>query len=189
MNQKLIEVEYQNAKNTPSDINEHIEVLYAYAKRCKHITEMGVRTVVSTWAFLKADPDKYFGIDMFEHPNMNTAKIAGGDKVEFTIVDVLEWEIDPTDFLFIDTFHTATQLEKELAKHADKAKKYIGFHDTFTFWEKGEQPYEGMGGKGVDCGRGLKYALEPFLKANPHWTIAYKTDRNNGLTIIQRKAQ
>lgn len=184
MNQQLIEAEYQKAKNTPSDINEHIEVLYAYARKCKSVTEMGVRSCVATWAFVKGC-EKYIGYDMFEHPNMHKVIDASPD-IEFIIADVLKVEIEPTDFLFIDTFHTASQLKKELELHADKAKKFIGFHDTHTFWETGEQPYEGMGGKGVDCGRGLRYALDPFLKTHPEWTVAYKTDRNNGLTIIQR---
>ena len=42
--------------NTPSDINEHMPTLYQFACTCSHITEMGVREVVSTWAFLNAKP-------------------------------------------------------------------------------------------------------------------------------------
>jgi hypothetical protein len=184
MNKELIEKEYQKAKNTPSDINEHIEVLYAYARKCESVTEMGVRSCVASWAFIKGCPN-YTGYDMFEHTNMRLLKQANPDCLIY-LEDVLDVKIEPTDFLFIDTFHTASQLKRELELHADKAKKFIGFHDTHTFWETGEQPYEGMGGKGVDCGKGLRYALEPFLKEHPEWTVAYKTDRNNGLTIIQR---
>lgn len=185
MDIKRIELEYFKAKATPSDIFEHMEILYTYARRCVSVTELGVRSVVATWAFLRG-AKYYTGYDMFEHPNMALIP-AVHDNAKVIIADVLSVEIEPTDFLFIDTFHTALQLKKELELHADKAKKYIGFHDTFTFWETGEQPYEGMGGKGVDCGRGLRYALEPFLKEHSEWTVAYKTDRNNGLTIIERK--
>lgn len=185
MSDKIIELNYNTNRINPSDINEHLEVLYAYARKCEHVTEMGVRSCVATWAFIKGCKN-YVGYDMFKHPNMQTVTDAL-PTARFVIADVLDIEIEPTDFLFIDTFHTASQLEKELAKHSSKAKKYIGFHDTHTFWIKGESPYAGMGGKGVDCGRGLKFALEPFLVNNPEWTIAYKTDRNNGLTIIERK--
>ena len=184
MNQSIIEKEFLKAKNTTSDINEHIEILYAYARKCDHVTELGVRSVVATWAFLKG-AKTYRGYDMFEHPNMKIIPDVHDD-ASIIIADVLDVEIDATDFLFIDTFHTASQLEKELKLHADKARKYIGFHDTSTFWIKGEEPYPGMGGKGVDCGRGLKFAIEPFLKNNTQWTVVYRTDRNNGLTIIQR---
>ena len=39
---ELIKQNYELAKNTPSDINEHIDTLYNLAKECSHITEMGV---------------------------------------------------------------------------------------------------------------------------------------------------
>ena len=43
---------------TITDIREHLLTLMFYAFECKHITEMGVRDVVSTWAFLAAKPNK-----------------------------------------------------------------------------------------------------------------------------------
>lgn len=180
-----IKEKYELAKSTPSDINEHIEVLYGFALGCKHITEMGVRGVVSTWAFLHAKPEKLVSYDIAMHPNVKEAiHIAKNEGANFEFIenDVLKVDIDHTDFLFIDTFHSATQLERELKLHAGKVKKYIGFHDTFTYWEKGEAAYEGMGD--VNCGRGLKYALEPFLEANPEWKVVYRTNKNNGLTVI-----
>ena len=36
----------------PSDINEHLPTLRAYAERVDSVVEMGVRGVVSTWALL-----------------------------------------------------------------------------------------------------------------------------------------
>lgn len=180
-----IKEHYELAKNTPSDINEHMEALYGFALQCKHITEMGVRGVVSTWAFLNARPDKLVCYDIGKHPNVDTAfntAMEEGIDMAFHEMDVLKVDIEETDFLFIDTFHSATQLERELKRHAGKVRKYIGFHDTHTFWLTGEPAYEGMGD--VACGRGLKYALEPFLENNPEWKVVYRTNRNNGLTII-----
>ena len=184
-----IEKHFKHHSETPSDINEHLPKLREYAKKSKHITEMGVRTVVSTWAFLAGKPKKLVCYDLGRHPSVDEAELLAIDaKIEFEFHEksVLEVEIEETDFLFIDTFHTATQLEKELALHAGKVRKYIGFHDTHTFWEKGEPPYETTGGKGLDCGRGLKYALEPFMAAHPEWQLEYTTSANNGLTIIKR---
>ena len=34
---------------TPSDINEHLPTIIKYGQECDHITEMGVRGIVSTW--------------------------------------------------------------------------------------------------------------------------------------------
>ena len=47
----MIEDYYQIQCDTASDINEHLPVLKEYAQKCETITEMGVRAVVSTWAF------------------------------------------------------------------------------------------------------------------------------------------
>ena len=37
---------------TQSDINEHIPTILKYGQECNHITEMGVRGILSTWAWL-----------------------------------------------------------------------------------------------------------------------------------------
>jgi hypothetical protein len=42
---------YENQVNRPSDINEHLPVLKSYSEKCNHITECGVRAVVSSYAF------------------------------------------------------------------------------------------------------------------------------------------
>jgi hypothetical protein len=47
----LVDSKYNDVANSFSDINEHIPTLYEYAKNCEVIAEMGVRGVVSTWAF------------------------------------------------------------------------------------------------------------------------------------------
>ena len=51
----VFDQEYRIARDTPSDINEHIEVLKNLADSVEHVTEMGTRTGVSTRAFLAAD--------------------------------------------------------------------------------------------------------------------------------------
>lgn len=181
---------YFQACETPSDINEHLPKLKEYASQCESIIEMGTRGVVSTWAFLSAKPKDLICIDLVKHDNVSEAQtLAGREGVDFLFIegDVLKQDIPECDFLFIDTFHTASQLEKELELHADKVKKFIGFHDTTTFWENGEQPESDLvASNQTNCGRGLRYALEPFLESHPEWIIDYRTDANNGLTIIKR---
>ena len=51
----VFDQEYRIARDTPSDINEHIEVLKNLADSVEHVTEMGTRTGVSTRAFLASD--------------------------------------------------------------------------------------------------------------------------------------
>lgn len=186
-----IQEKFEHSVNNPSDINEHLQSLRNCAEVCNHVTEMGVRTVVSTYAFLASKAKTVIGYDISKQPEVDECLAickAEGRQWTFIEADVLKVEIEPTDLLLIDTFHTATQLERELNLHAPKVKRYIAFHDTHTFWEKGEQPEtEQIAALDTNCGRGLKYAIEPFLKANPEWKVVFKTDACNGLTIIERQ--
>ena len=47
-----LDMKYETAKSKVSDINEHIETLYEYATECTSIAELGVRSMVSTWAYI-----------------------------------------------------------------------------------------------------------------------------------------
>lgn len=169
LSEEEIELNYQHAKNKPSDINQHLPKLREYAEQCDHITEMGVRGVVSTWAFLASKASKVVAIDI-----LNVA-VPDVEKLQFICANDLEIEIDETDFLFIDTAHNYKQCIQELNLHGNKARKFIGFHDTAIF-----------GLHGDDGGKGLIYAINEFVKNNQHWNIDFKTDVNNGLTILKR---
>ena len=163
-----------------SDINEHMPTLYQYASECKHITEMGVRDVVSTWAFLKGKPDRLICYDIIRSNNIDVAISAAskdGIELEFHQKDVLVVEIEETDLLFIDTLHQHDQLTQELKLHADKVRKYIIFHDTSKFAYTDEV----TGNNG-----GLWPVVEMFLSEHPEWQLKERYTNNNGLTIIQR---
>jgi hypothetical protein len=168
-----------------SDINEHMMTLAGFSMMCDHITEMGVRDVVSTYAFLAAKPKKLVCIDVFYSRNIEDA-IELGDKngieVEFLQQDTIQpgFDIEQTDFLFIDTWHVYPQLKQELKQHAHKVNKFIGFHDTVTFGEKNEGDYE-------SDPKGLNAAINEFLQENQEWVKCYDYKHNNGLTILKRK--
>lgn len=154
----------------PSDINEHLATLKEYADRCEHVTEFGVRGCVSLHAFLASKAKKVVAYDI-----ANVA-VPECDKLTFINADVLAVEIEPTDFLFIDTLHTFAQLQQELNLHAEKVRRYIAMHDTTMFGENGE-----------DGGPGLKAAISKFVIADePWWQECYRSTANNGLTILAR---
>lgn len=179
---ELLENFYNQRCQVPSDINEHLPTLKRYAEECDHITEMGVRWVVSTFAFMMGKPKTLVSIDIdpVEKHGIKTedlvelAKTADVD-FRFIVGDTTVIEIEETDFLFIDTLHTYDQLKKELELHPGKVRKYIGFHDTTTFAKVGE--YNQVG---------LWPAIEEFLSSNPDWVIAEKFENNNGLTILKK---
>tara|TARA_B100000131_G_scaffold313744_1_gene349524 strand:+ start:15 stop:875 length:861 start_codon:yes stop_codon:yes gene_type:complete len=172
----------------PSDIHEHLPVIKKYAEECDHITEMGVRWIVSTWALLMGQPKKLVAID-YENPSVHKdyngeekLKIVEEDSkkvgidFEFLEADTRKIEIEPTDLLFIDTEHNYDQLKAELEIHPKNAKKYMMFHDTVSFAR------EGMDGKN----KGLMDAIEEFLEDNNDWKIKEHYENNNGLLIMER---
>ena len=179
---------------TPSDINEHIPTLIDYASECEHITEMGVRAITSTWAFLGAAPKKLISYDI-ENPSKcgaNIDQVYGVAKqysldYEFRKEDVLKIDIEETDLLFLDTWHAYCQLKAELDRHNSKAKKYIIMHDT-TSYEFRDEPltsenaWEGE----PPTGNGLWAAVTEFLDENNEWELHKRYTNNNGLTILKR---
>ena len=178
-NNDFFESEYQRALKTPSDINQNLYILHAIAKKCKHITEMGVRTGVSTRAFLNTDATLVSYDIQLNKEVSDLFEIAKkeGKNVNYIKADVLNIEIEETDFLFIDTLHVYEQLKQELNRHSKKVKRFIAFHDTYTFGLKGEN--------GTDS-KGLLTAIIEFMIMNPEWKFRLFKTSNNGMTVIER---
>jgi len=190
----------------PSDINEHIPTLIKYGSECEHITEMGVRWITSTWAFLGSAPKKLISYDI-EYPSLwgeNSEHMSldavsrGYNKLEevyevasefgieykFVKANVLNIEIEPTDLLFLDTWHSYKQLKSELSLHSSKVNKYIVFHDTTTYATHDETNYEILGPEWKAEGIGIWKAIEEFLLNHSEWKLIEHFPNNNGLTII-----
>jgi hypothetical protein len=175
----VFELEYEWAVKNRSDINENVHVLYNLAKECETVVEMGVRTGVSTRAFLNTNV-KLISFDIvLDHKVQQLFDYAKkhGKDVQYIKENVLDIEIDECDLLFIDTLHTYTQLNQELKLHGNKSKKYLAFHDTHTFGLRDE----------VGNGRkGLMTAIIEFMTTNPHWVFYIHKTNNNGLTVLKR---
>lgn len=171
---------YKQKCSKKCDINEHLPVLKEYASKVNHITEFGVRRGISTIALLAGKPKILisYDIDDKRFKNYKPYKKAANDtKFTFVKADVLKIDIEETDLLFIDTYHTYEQLKKELILHSKKVKKYIIFHDVITFGKTGED------GKNP----GLMQAISEFISDNKSWSIEKLLKNNNGLCIISKK--
>lgn len=164
-----IEEKYQELCQTPSDINEHLPILREYADKCESVTEFGVRGCVSLHAFMASKAKKVVAYDILD------VAVPDCPKLTFICADVLKVDIEPTDLLFLDTVHTFSQVRAELFWHADLVRKFLIFHDTEIFGRKGE-----------DGGPGINRAISEFLAENQAWSEVYRTDKNNGLTILER---
>jgi hypothetical protein len=188
-----IENKYEINCKIPSDINEHLPTLFEYAKKCNHVTEMGVRWVSSSWAFFKANPGKIVSIDIVKDKNVQDLIDVSREyniNFEFIEADVLKFEIEETDLLFIDTWHTYRQLSKELELHSKKVRKYIIFHDTISYAIIDEGNYESVSELALELPnkkQGLVPAINDFLSSElgKEWEIERIYSNNNGLTILK----
>ncbi len=187
---QMIQREILNVINTKSDINEHIQDLYNLACQCNHVTEMGTRFGASTKAFLKAPVTlRAYDINIHE-PLMEIFKAArdAGKDVNYIKANVHNIVIEPTDLLFIDTWHCQENLRKELRMHGNLAKRYIVLHDTHTYGTNDEVMGQNTNpNKSPVAGQGLLAAVIDFVIANPHWYFKMHKTNCNGLTVLERR--
>jgi hypothetical protein len=186
---------YQEKCLINSDINEHLPTLKKYGEECRTITEMGVRSIVSTWAFLASNPRKLISLDM-ENPskfgaNLNEVyDLTNEYGIDFKFVETssLTYDMPLSDLLFIDTFHDFLQLKQELHRHHKNTKKYIILHDTNTFGYKDESYYDKYDKlrSETNLPKGLCPAIDEFLYQNKEWVLWERTPNNNGLTVLKR---
>lgn len=183
INMETLEEIYNRHCTQYSDIQEHLPTLKRYTEKCEHVTEMGVRYVVSTYAFMMGKPKRLISYDILPVENFgidrgDLKKLAedNGVNFDFFVGDTTKIEIEETDLLFIDTWHVYQQLIVELNKHGNKSKKYIIMHDTTKFGEVGE----------CNEGDGLMKAVFEFININSNWVIHEKFENNNGLTVLKR---
>ena len=138
----ILEQNYNLALQRSPDICEHIPTLKRYALECEHITEIGVRAVNSTWGLLAGKPKKMISYDLYfagppMFPDADIASVFEAAREEgivygFIQESSLTANIEPTDLLFLDTWHVYEQLSRELLFHADKVKQYITNVPTST---------------------------------------------------------
>lgn len=198
----MIRSTYIDFCQTPSDINEHLPTLAQYASECSTVTECGVRTAISSYAFASALLSKpnarLIQVDPSWHPNIETFQTAcrneGLESVFYQQSD-LECPMEETDLLFIDTWHVYGQLKRELARWHSSVKKYIILHDTFVDgilgetvrlgWNAAQQSRE-SGIPTQEILKGLQFAVNEFVLEHPEWAIHAHFLNNNGLTVLTR---
>lgn len=200
-----LDKQYERIKTTPSDINEHIDTLCDYASRCESILELGVRSCVSTFAFIKGLTLNGKGVktlvsnDLTYNPNVQAAIATSfryGVSHQFVQGNDLSLTIQTTfDLTFIDTWHVYAQLSRELAKFSKVTKKYIILHDTEVDKTLGEslrcgsdvqQQARDTGFPVHEITQGLQPAIDEFLEAHKEWRVDLHKSNNNGLTVLAK---
>jgi hypothetical protein len=157
-----------------SDISAHLPFLEYLAGQCSIITEFGTRDCYSTAAFIAGCYPWPTGT-VYSYDVITTPAIEELNKLELPCNWIFNkhssiqegFKIRPSDLLFIDTDHTYEQVQAEL-QHASLVKKYIVFHDTFSF-------------------PAIVPAINEFLdKSKGEWKKVYEVKFNHGLTVLER---
>lgn len=198
----MIRDTYHRLCQTPSDINEHLPTLARYASMCYHVTECGIRTAVSSYAFahgLLNKPDaKLVQVDPQWHANIDVFQKAAAEEGLASIFHMksdLECPLEETDLLFIDTWHIYGHLKRELARWHPYVRKYIMLHDTTVDewqgetirnkWDAQRQSRE-TGIPVEEILKGLWPAVTEFLSSHPEWSLRERFVNNNGLTVLEK---
>lgn len=180
-----------NAKiSTPSDISPLLPTLRALADNCDVVVEFGVRNGYSTTAFLASNCKQVISYDISPPTAILPIDVHG--KWGFVEADTSKIEtadIPICDLLFIDTLHTSAQVREEL-RQAVCCKKYLVFHDTYTFGciDEGYNNRDGRVDPNSGDRVGILAPILEFLSAHPEWRVMFHTARSNGLTVLERIA-
>ena len=169
---------YNKNVNTESDIQYHLPVVKALSDLSTVVCELGVRAGISFSAMLASEASVVIGIDLERYPQANellTQAEAESRPVEYHQQDSrdgIPFSFN-VDFLHIDTRHDRDQCESELMLYTNRTKKFIAFHDTATFWKKGETTEYG-----------IQHAITGW-KNLFGWWLVYQTYDNNGFMVFQ----
>jgi hypothetical protein len=195
---------YEFSCHQRSDINEHVGLLRKLAKECSSVTEIGLRGTVSIWGILQGLADNpspvrsYLGIGLVAPTGriLDLAKLlAKGNGISFRFCQAYDGyiNIEPTEMLFIDSFHTYCHLTYELETFSPYVSKYIAMHDTSAPWGNADEPvhfdnpmqYPPEYDRNK---RGLWPAIQDFLQRHPEWILLERRLNNHGFTVLKRNS-
>ncbi|MBE3134253.1 MAG: hypothetical protein IMZ55_12320 [Acidobacteria bacterium] len=169
--------QYAERLTHPSDIVTLLPVIHGYAAACRHVTEFGVHEGNSTVAILHARPERFVSYDIREPKDLSlfqACALQEGLDWEFRRGSSLDIQIEPTDLLFIDTWHHGVQIKAELYLHHARVANWILMHDTETNAVNGSKGHPGM-----------RPAIWEFLEAGD-WVVHHHLRECNGLTVLRR---
>ena len=124
---------YQDAIKESGDFSGHMETVWNLLQDCNHATEFGTGLGESSKIFLRKEGLIFHSYEIDPKPEIiklfADAKAAGRD-AHLHIADTTKVEIEETDILLVDSYHSYKQVFAELNLHGHKVRKYIVFHDT-----------------------------------------------------------
>ena len=172
---------YQQACTTVSDIYLHLPTLYRYASCCRHVTEFGTRTGVSTLALLRAVPERLVAYDLDRYPEVDhLEELARLQERRLLVPPGRHAPRRPgADGPAIHRHvpRRASSIEAELAASGAKVRRYLIFHDTETYGEHRRRT----------AAKGIWSAIAAFVRRRARPGACWTTvPQNNGLTVLWR---
>lgn len=199
-----LEAHFTSVLKNGGDIDQHLLYLARLASNCNSVLECGVRSVVSSWAFLygltlnNSTSKLLHSCDMVRSSGISVLQQqCKTHNVEFTFFECNDLNLDMReyDMIFIDTWHIYGHLKRELEKFHSFAKKYIVMHDTEIDKIDGESLRSGFnilqqvkesGYAHHEICSGLGKAIDEFLAQHPEWKVKIHFQHQNGLTVLER---
>lgn len=206
---------YILSKDSKSDINKFIPILYIYALNCKNILQLGLKKYDVLWPLMKGLVDnrvlpilknfsgrKIVSVELNEPSQiLEIQKLAQILQVDHEFVSSQSLEYSPTEFydmICIDTWHTYGQLKRELSKFSSLCKKFIIIHDIaidgynseavrLSQHESIEKQAKDNNMKLTEVCTGLLPAVIEFLEKNKDFEIDSAYTDHGGLIILKRK--
>lgn len=163
--------------DTPSNMQREIMMINKYAKLCDHITEFGFGLGRSAASIMVTRPKTFISYDIRDYgPRKLFEEIALKENVNFKFIlgDTSKVEIEPTEMIFIDSWHTFEHKELEFKLHCKNVSKYILLHDTRTCGNKGED----------GSTPGFIQAIRNFLEREKNWYVKEIQYDGNGITVL-----
>jgi Cephalosporin hydroxylase len=167
-------------------ICQHLETLTRLGTECPIIAEFGSFYGVSSIALLTSKPKKFISVDI-KHTDfmINLTKLRLSTELVLLNKNTLDVKLEEVDLLFIDSFHTYSQIKEELRLHHASVKKYIIMHDTTIFEFSDEKNIYNLPVIPNDK-KGLWPAIREFLQEHHEWEVAERYVHNMGLTVLRR---
>lgn len=166
----------QEAAHGHDYCRQHDAIRNLLKSECRTYKELGTHQGGTAAGALLMKPERVELVDISMEKYRKFAKPVFEKYCAENNIELIMKEMDSTspasigpevDLMLIDSLHTRSHMEKELAVHSQYVKKYIVFHDTTTV----SQLYDG---------------IKKFCENNP-WKLYERGTSNVGYTVIKRK--
>jgi hypothetical protein len=188
-----IEAVYQKHLARKTAITAHLPRLRALAEGLDLAVEFGVKRGASSSALLLGAA-RVVSFDVVETPQARELQRIAGARWDYRLEDSRSAAVPECDLLFVDSLHTYAQVRAELEAHADKARRWLVFHDVITFGvigadgETGQHLWQYRQGESVPPhALGIRPAIDELMIRDGSWRIVASYPDSHGLLVLERQ--